>query len=128
MKLINRRLIGATAAGGTATIVDPAGAVFGKLYAVEWVDGTLVDGVDAVLTVTNRESAVNKTLLTLTDANNDAFYYPRDLVHDATGTALTGTAGGDRTLPLVDGVLSLAIADGGATKTGGCIVYLEVYS
>ena len=121
-RLESMRLIGATSAGGAATIAGEA-PVLGLLYAVEWVDGDLVDGVDAVLSVTLTESAVNQTLLTLTDANSDAWYYPRALVHDAAGAALTGTAGGDRCLPVINGVLSLTIASGGATKTGGAIVY-----
>lgn len=113
-----------TTAGGVGAAV--AEAFFGRLVAVEWVDGDLADGVDAVLKVTKRKSGVDRTLLTLTDANNDAFYYPREQVHGNTGAGLTYD--GTRTInemPLIDGVLSLAIADGGAAKTGGMIVYVE---
>lgn len=88
------------------------------LYAVEWVDDDLENGVDAVLSCTG-ESGVTKTLLTLTDANNDATYYPRTAEH--------GNGGGEIdffTLPLVEGILSLAVTDGGDTKSGKCILSL----
>ena len=115
-------LTGTTSTAGAATINDTK-AILGRLYAVEWIDGTLSDGVDAVLTAQNTASAVAQTLLTLTDADDDDWYYPRDVVHDLAGGALTGTSGGDREPPVINGVLRLVIADGGSAKTGGCIVY-----
>ena len=115
-------LTGTTSTAGAATINDTK-AILGRLYAVEWIDGTLSDGVDAVLTAQNTASAVAQTLLTLTDANDDDWYYPRDVVHDLAGSALTGTSGGDREKPVINGVLRLVIASGGSEKTGGCIVY-----
>ena len=124
MKLSEMRLIGETAAGGSVTVTAEH-PVFGLLYAVEWVDGDLADGGQGVLSCTLTHSAVDYTLLTLANplANADAWYYPRVLVHSEAGAALTGTSGGDRTMPVINGVLSLAITSGGATKTGGCIVY-----
>lgn len=117
MGLHDRYLEVTTGTDGSGTIVDTM-AIFGLLYAVEWIDGDLADGVDAVLSVINTPSAVDATLLTLTDANADDWYYPRDLAHDAVGAALT-----DRTLFMLNGTLKLAVTDGGDTKTGGCIVY-----
>ena len=125
MGLLPVRLIGTTAADGTATILSEA-SYNGKLFAVAWVDGTFEDGVDSVLSVTSTDSAVDYTLLTLTDANNDAMYYPRVVVHSEAGAALTGTSGGDRAQPVINGRLKLAITSGGVSKTGGAIVYLEV--
>lgn len=123
-KIKSLRLYGTTNTSGAATIASAENAVAnGLLYAVEWIDGTFDDGVDAVLSVTKTPSGVDQTLLTLTDANNDAWYYPRILVHDAAGTALTGTSGGDRERAVINGVLSLAVTSGGASKSGGCIVY-----
>ncbi len=122
-ELRNITLIGTTSSGGAATI-NSAQAVFGTLYAVRWVDGSLADGVDAVLTVENAGGqGLSHTLLTLTDANADAFYYPRHVVHGEAAAALTGTSGGDRAMPLLDGTLRLVIADGGNAATGGAIVY-----
>jgi len=89
------------------------------LHAVEWVDGDLADGVDAVLSVTDTLSGVDHTLLTLTDANNDAWYFPRPVENDAAGAALT-----TRTLDVVYGTLKLVVAQGGVSKSGACIVYL----
>ena len=65
------RLYGTTDASGDAT-VNSTTPVFGKLYAIQWVDGDLDNGVDAVISTQNHEAA--KTLLTLTDADNDALY------------------------------------------------------
>lgn len=94
-----------------------------RLVAVQWIDGTFADGVDAVLSTQDSEAA--QTLLTLTDANNDALYYPRVAMHGPTGSALTATAGGDNTMPLVVGKLRLVVSSGGDTLEGGCIVFLE---
>lgn len=89
------------------------------LYAVEWVDGSLEDGVDAVLSMTDTLSGVDKTLLTLTAANNDAWYYPQALVDDNTGGNTAYYAP-----QVVEGTLKLVVANGGNAKTGKCIVYL----
>ncbi len=125
MKIIDIILTGTTNSGGVT--ITSTETVKGFLYKVKWVDGDLADAVTAVLSVVETPEGVDETLLTLSnpDANADKNYYPRDLVHDATGTALTGTAGGDRIKPLVVGKLKLVIAAGGDTKTGGCHVYIE---
>jgi hypothetical protein len=116
------RLVGTTAADGSATIIGER-VVFGLLVAVQWIDGDLADGVDAVLSTIRHEAAT--TLLTLTNANDDALYYPRHLVHSEAGTALTGTSGGDRAMPLICGVPQLGISSGGNAKTGGCIIVYQ---
>ena len=89
------------------------------LYAVEWKVGTAAAGVDAVLSATNTERAVNQTLLTLTDANANAWYYPRTLEDDAAGAALTTTG-----YMVVNGDLKLVVSSGGASKTGMAVIYL----
>lgn len=118
------KLYDITASDGTKTITSDV-RVKGKLFAVEWIDGDLADGVDAVLSCVRDDNATDITLLTLTNANNDAIYYPRHQVHSNVGAALT--LDGTRiayTEPLVNGFLKLAITDGGDTKTGGCIAYV----
>ncbi len=120
MKLKELRLNATTDASGDAT-TNSTVPVIGRLYAVRWIDGDFSDGVDAVISTQNHDAAA--TLLTLTDANSDATYYPRDLVHNAAGGALTGTSGGDRALPLFVGLPRLVVSSGGATKTGGCILF-----
>lgn len=89
------------------------------LYAVDWVDGDLADGVDAVLSTIDTPKGVDTTLLTLTNANNDARYYPRALQDDSSGADTTFY-----TPPVVDGQLKLVVSSGGNAKTGKCFVYL----
>lgn len=97
------------------------------LYGVQWVDGDLADGVDAVLSVTNAPGGVDTTLLTMSNANTDDWYYPRTIAQDVNGadwedgTDLTA----ERVMHIVDGQLKLVVADGGDTKTGKCLVYLK---
>ena len=118
------KLYGTTAVGGALTVT--AGVkVEGLLYAVEWIDGAFVDGVDAVLSVVRDDDAADYTLLTLTNADVDLVYYPRVIIHSEAGAALTGTSGGDRAQPIINGFLKLVVADGGDAKAGGCIVYYE---
>ena len=113
-----------TIADGSATVTDTK-AVFGRLVKVQWVDGTLADGVDAVLSATHTASGVDEVLLTLTDANVDAVYRPRALVHSEAGAALTGTSGGDREAPLFSGTLQVVVANGGNVASGAIICYVE---
>jgi hypothetical protein len=113
------KLYGTTDASGDATITD-SGNVHGLLHSVEWIDGDLADGVGAVLSYTSSDEAVARTLLTLTAANDDAVYYPRELEDDNAGAALTGVY----TMPIVNGALKLVISSGGNAKTGGCVVHI----
>ena len=98
-------------------------SILGHLNAVDVVDGDLADNFDLTLTYVNSQG-VTKTLLTLTNLSADATYYPRHVVHGETGTALTGTSGGDRTGPLVAGKVTVTTADGGVTKSGAVILYV----
>jgi hypothetical protein len=104
------------------TVVHDA-PVNGYLEAVEWIDGSFANGVDAVISAYNTGSAVDNTLLTLTNADDDAWYYPRVLVHSEAGAALTGSSGGDRARAIINGVPKLVVTSGGDIKTGGCILY-----
>lgn len=91
------------------------------LYAVEWIDGDLEDGVDATLSMTDTLSGVDKTLLTLTDANNDAWYYPQTPTHTNAGAATSPVYFVPQ---VVEGTLKLVVASGGNAKSGKMIVYL----
>src|SRR5512133_1944642 len=121
MSMHSMRLYGTTDGDGNATAIGSR-SVRGLLYAVQWIDGNLADGVDGVLSTVNSDAA-NANLLTLTNADNDALYYPRHVVHSEAGAALTGTSGGDRAMPLLDGTPKLVISSGGATRAGGCVLY-----
>jgi hypothetical protein len=116
--LADCKLIGTTDASGDLTLTGEMSPAGGLLYAVEWVDGDLADGVDAVLSCFRTGSSVNQTLLTLTDANDDKWYYPRVDTHDN-----TGTANGGADYAIINGILKLVISSGGNAKTGGAIVW-----
>ena len=116
MQRIN--LQGTCSTGGAATLTSSK-AIFGKLYAVRWIDGTLADGVDATLTVIRSDATV--TLLTLTNANDDKMYYPLVLAQSNVGADLTAIYQEQ----IVDGYLQLAITAGGNAGVGGAIVYIE---
>ena len=124
MKMDERRLYGTTDTSGDLTVNDLS-AVSGFLYAIRWIDGDLADSNTAVLST--QDSEIAETILTVGagEGDDDKWYYPRDLVHDDACTALTGTAGGDRAMRIVDGTLRLVIASGGSKKSGGCIVYID---
>ena len=118
-------LSGTTDAAGDATINATVPA-YGRLVAVEWIDGDLADGVDAVLSVTSTDSSVDNTLLTLTDANIDAWYYPLAAAHDNAGAGVTFDGANEIYVQqVVNGMLKLVISSGGDTKTGGAVVYYE---
>lgn len=111
-----------TSAGGAATVTGTA--VAARLYAIEYIPGT----TDTAATVTiTCEGDRSKPLLTLTSAGtSNILLYPRDLVHAvANGAALTGTAGGDRTCPLMFGKPKVVIAAGGNVASGSVVVYYE---
>ena len=103
---------------GTATAASP---VTGYLKMVDWIDGDFDNGVDAVLSVTGTASGTDHTLLTLTNADNDAVYYPRRVVDTTAGAAATGVYD----FFLVAGSLKLTIASGGNAKTGGLVAYVD---
>ncbi len=109
-----------TAGAASAT----GGAVIGKLYAIEYRPGTIATG--ATVTVTC-ESDSSKALLTKANAGtSNVWFYPRDLMNAvADGAALTGTAGGDRCQPILNGSIKVVIASGGSVTSGSLIVYYE---
>ena len=113
------------AADGAATTVSPS-AVFGKLYAIEYQPGTIATGATLTVSCTGNNAASKPLLTKATAGTSNSWYYPRDLVHAvADGAALTGTDGGDRDKPVLNGVLKAVIASGGNSATGYCIVYYE---
>jgi hypothetical protein len=100
--------------------------VLGELYAILYVPGTIATG--ATLTVTCEGfQAASKPLLTKANAGTaNLLFYPRDLVHAvADGAALTGTAGGDRTEPILAGIVKATIASGGNSEAGYVVIYYE---
>lgn len=106
-----------TNAGGAAT--GTSRRVNGILYAVQLVDGDLVDGVDLTLTCETPDFPI--PLLTKADFNTDSIFYPRVLQNlNTDGTALTSHCE-----PLVVGEIKAVLAQGGDTKTGAVICYIR---
>lgn len=124
-KLKTRRLVLTTDSGGDATANDTL-SIVGRLVAIEYAIGTLdATTTDVTVSVQSTESAVALTLLTLTNVTASSMYYVRHLAHGEAGAALTGTAGGDRVAPVLNGTLRAVVAQGGNAKTGAVIVYYE---
>lgn len=110
---------------GTATTLATY-PVLGELCAILYVPGTIATGATVTVTCEGFQ-AVSKPLLTKASAGTtNVWFYPRDLVHAvADGAALTGTSGGDRTEPILAGIVKAAIADGGNSKVGYVVIYYE---
>jgi hypothetical protein len=119
------KLYGTTDAAEALTVTS-GHAVEGLLHAVEWIDGTFADGVDAVLSVDRDDDAADVTLLTLTDADIDKVYYPKVLACTNAGADLDTSGDATYERMFINGKLKLVVASGGAAKVGGCIVYYEV--
>jgi hypothetical protein len=112
-----------TDALGAAT-VNGSRSILGRLYAIQAdIDATVNGAID--LTISTQGAAGSKTVHTLANLAGDGLFYPRDVVHDAAGTALTGTAGGDRALPLLDGTPRVVVAQGGNALAGAVVLYFE---
>lgn len=112
----------------TVTVAGSAGSAEGNAQTPRPVNGKLVavyiDYVTQPATCDVTISTPNapiKTLLTVTDNNADGWYYPRYVVHSEAAAALTGTAGGDRTMHPVDDHVKVAVAQG---DPGSVVAYL----
>lgn len=118
-----------TDTGGAATVGHGTSSqqdhVIGKVYAIKYKPGTIDTG--ATVTVTSVGNGDTKPLLTkATAGTSTVWFYPRDLVHAVLdGAALTGTSGGDRALPVVDGYFKVVIASGGSVASGSVTIYYE---
>ena len=113
-----------TDADGDSTDTSES-SIFGRLYAVDVVDGTLADNFDITLTYSSGHSAVSKTLLTLTNLSADATYYPREQVHDNAGAGVTYDGSNEiYEMPIVAGLVTATTGDGGATKSGAVVLYI----
>ena len=120
-----RILTGTTVTDTGAFTVNDTQSILGKLCAILYKPGTLDTG--ATITITS-QGVFAKPLLTKASAGTaDTLYYPRDIVHAVTnGAVLTGSAGGDCDLPLINGTLRFVVSSGGATPlTGSVVVYYE---
>jgi hypothetical protein len=121
------KLYGTCDASGDLSITHGI-PILGKLVKIRWIDGTFADGVDVVFTVDSADGmSPDETLLTLTDANSDAAYWPRTPVQDAVGADVTYDGTNEIYGKFViDGKLKMVVSSGGVTKAGGALVYIEV--
>lgn len=110
------KLTGTTESDGSLTVWGAA--LTGALYAVQWIDGDMADGVDATLTCENSDGTI--PLLVEANYNTDHMTYPR--VAEALNTDASALT--SHTMPVVSGRPKLVIANGGAAHTGGCILYI----
>ena len=112
-----------TAAVGGGATVQGTQAIYGALYAVEYRPGDTATGATVTLTCVGDAT---KALLTKANAGTaNVFFYPRDLLQGLDGSDLTGSAGGDRGLPLLAGRPKVVIASGGNAKSGSIVLYYE---
>ena len=110
---------------GTATTLAPTG-VLGELYAILYIPGTIDTGATVTITCIGIDGSEKPLLTKASAGTSNVWFYPRDLVNAvADGAALTGTAGGDRTCPILAGVVKAAIASGGNSKAGKVVIYYE---
>jgi len=124
MKQVILKLTTGAADGAAST--EAAEVVIGKLYAILYVPGNIDTGATLTVTCTDFQSAAKPLLTKASAGTSNAWFYPRDIVHAvADGAALTGTAGGDRALPILNGRPKAVIASGDNSKTGYCILYYE---
>jgi len=103
-------------------------AIHGTLYAIEYRPGTMDTLADLTVTCVGYAGASRTLLVKANAGTSDLWFYPRDLVQAvANGADLTGDNGGDRDCPIVQGLVTAAIAQAGATtvRTGTAIIYWE---
>jgi len=111
-----------TAADGTATVYSPY--VSGKLCAIHYIKTDFATGVDFTITA----EATGQTLWAQNDVDVSTVVMPRTATHTTAGVAAlyaaAGTAVGDL-IRLSRDRIKIAIAQGGATKTGQFQIVME---
>lgn len=113
-----------TASDGTAT--EYSGRTFnGKLVAIDYAKTDFANGVD--FTITSEETG--QTLWTQADVNASATKYPLTQACSTAGVAATldGTRAMLVPIALVNERISVAIAQGGDTKTGAFSFVVDGY-
>jgi hypothetical protein len=113
-----------TDADGDAVVYGER-SVFAKLFAVQYDRGDVVTGADIDLTTVDGSLVVENALETTDIGVADLIIYPRRLVQNNAGGALTGTAGGDREMYLLIGKPKVTVDEGGSEKSGVIILILE---
>ena len=99
--------------------------VFAKVFAVLYDRGDVATGADVDVTAVNGSLVTENILETTNISTADLIIYPRRLVNDNTGTALTGTQGGDREMYFLNGTPQVTVDEGGSETSGAIILILE---
>ena len=115
-----------TGAADGAASTSSTETVIGKLYALLYVPGNIDTGATLTVTCTDFNAAAKPLLTKASAGTANVWFYPRDLVNAvADGAALTGTSGGDRACPILNGRPKAVIASGDNSKVGYCVLYYE---
>jgi hypothetical protein len=111
-----------TAADGTATIYGTRCS--GKIHSIQYVKTDFADGVDFTITA----DATGENILTKSDVNASAVFYPRAATHSQAGVpalyAADGTAVQDK-IALGNDRVKIVIAQGGNAKSGTFHVHID---
>lgn len=90
--------------------------VTGRVLGIRYVKTDFADGIDFTVTVEDTGEAI----LTVSDVNASASFYPRPAVHDAAGAVLEYVADFPLGEPIAVAFdrIKIVVASGGDTKTG----------
>ncbi len=117
MQQLHYRIIELETDGSQAEDKTDTRALSGVLHTIEYVEDTLDDPTTVTISMTDRVSGVDITLLTLSSQTASDLFYLRTPQHDNTGSALSSY-----TLRNLDGKIRVVIAGGGVSKTGKIII------
>lgn len=115
---IKKMTINWTTNGSGAATGTGERSILGLLYAVWWNKGSGADGIDLTLATANAAGA--QTLLVAANTNASVMYYPRQ---DSVKTADASAVAANAEMPMLDGIPTVTIAQGGDTKTGSVTLY-----
>jgi len=119
MKIRDVRLAFTTDASGDATTTSTE-PVVGRLVAVEAKIAGMDATADFVISSTSTPGAVNRTFLTLTSTNTDAWFDTRGL-----GATAAGASTSEYVHPFIIGKPKVVVAQGGNAKSGVIILYVD---
>ena len=104
-----------TDAGGNATVYSES--ITGVILGIVYVKTDFTDGVDVVVTA----ETTAQPIVTMTDVNASAVFYPRSATHDVTGAPAVFAVGGAAVrepVPVANERVKFVVSSGGNTKSG----------
>lgn len=111
-----------TAADGTATVYGTKCS--GKIHSIQYVKGDFADGVDFTITA----EATGEAILTKSDVNASAVFYPRAATHTQAGAAALYATGGTAVqdkIAMGNDRVKIVVAQGGNAKSGTIHVLID---